>query len=128
MAASQPLLPANRSLHCEAKPELWLGRFAAGEHTIDTGDARPFKVPMYRYPPEALVEMEKILKDLLERGCVKPSESAWASSVVLAPKKDGTWRFAVAYRGVNRLTRSDVYPLPRINTMLDDLRNGGWFT
>ena len=52
---------------------------------------------------------------------IQPSSSSWASLVVLVKKKDLTLRFCVDYCGINSVTTSDQFPLPRINVMLDQL-------
>ena len=59
---------------------------------------------------------------------VQPSASAWASPIVIAPKKDGTSRFCVDYRRVNAVTKKDVYPLPRIDDILDTLGGAQYFS
>ncbi|CAM4613759.1 unnamed protein product [Caretta caretta] len=56
---------------------------------------------------------------MLELRVIKESDSAWASSVVLVPKRDGTVRFCVDYRKLHAVT--DTYPMPRIDDMLDML-------
>ena len=48
--------------------------------------------------------------------------------MVLARKKDGTWRFCVDYRKINSVTQRDVYPIPRIDESLDALGGRQWFT
>ena len=58
----------------------------------------------------------------------KPSSSPWCSPVVLVPKKDGTTRFYIDYRRLNSITKTDVYPLPRIDDILDTLGEKHYFS
>ena len=48
--------------------------------------------------------------------------------MVLVPKKDGSLRFCVDFRRLNSVTRKDVYPLPRVDDILDTLENARYFT
>ena len=57
-----------------------------------------------------------------------PSSSPWASPVVLVPKKDGSLRFCVDYRRLNSITVKDVYPLPRVDDILDALGGVKYFS
>ena len=68
------------------------------------------------------------VKEMLEGGQIEPSDSPWASPVVLVMKKDGSKRFCLDYRWLNSLTIKDVYPLPRINGSLRLLGNQQWFS
>ncbi len=69
-----------------------------------------------------------MITEMRERGIIRPSNSPWASPVVLVPKKDGQLRFCVDYRWLNSVTRKDVYPLPRIDDILDTLGKAKYFT
>lgn len=58
---------------------------------------------------------------MLDSGVVKESSSPWAAPVVLAKKKDDSWRFCVDYRKLNAVTHKDSFPLPRIEESLASL-------
>ena len=62
------------------------------------------------------------------QGIVRPSRSPWASPIVLVPKKDGSLRFCVDFRKLNSITKKDVYPLPRVEDILDTLGEAKYFT
>ena len=54
-------------------------------------------------------------------GVIEPSSAEWALSGVLVPKPDGTMRFCVDNRQLNKVTVRDVYLLPRIDDCIDFL-------
>ena len=61
------------------------------------------------------------VKKMLEQNIIQPSSSPWAAPVQLVSKKDGGVRFCIDYRKLNNQTKKDVYPLPRIDLILDAL-------
>ncbi|GFQ89857.1 transposon Tf2-12 polyprotein [Trichonephila clavata] len=65
---------------------------------------------------------------MLATGIIQPSESPWSFPVILARKKDNTWRFCVNHRRLNRIIKKDVYPLPRIDDTLDSLQGSKLFS
>ena len=98
------------------------------QHSIDTGDSRPIRQHVRRIPPSRREESRKLLQKMLERDVIQPSASPWVSPIVLVQKKKGSTRFCVDYRKVNKVTRKDAYPLPRIDDTLDTLSGAKWFS
>eukprot|EP00731_Ephydatia_muelleri_P033166 Em0025g122a len=114
-----------------------VGHTLATKHRIDTGNAPPVHCPPRRMPHAQKEEVRKLLRDMLEKRVIQPSDSPWSSPIVLVKKKDGSVRFRIDYRKVNAITRKDAYPLPRVDDTLDtlagsrlfttlDLKNGYW--
>jgi hypothetical protein len=62
-----------------------------------------------------LIELKKQIKELLEKGFIRPSSSPWGAPVIFVEKKDGTQRMCVDYRLLNEVTIKNKYPLPRID-------------
>ena len=73
-----------------SKDDKDLGRTSLVQHHIETGDAKPIKQAPRRLPPYHRREVERQVLDLLERGLIEPSDSAWASPVVMVKKGDGS--------------------------------------
>ena len=101
------------------EPNHPLGRTTLAEHPIDTGDSRPVKQRPYRIPVHLNAVVNNQVNDMLERGIIRGSNSPWSSPIVLAPKKDGDYRFCVDFRRVNSVTKKDAHPMPRIDEILD---------
>lgn len=91
-------------------------------HWIDTQGHAPIKcAPIRTSRAEMLIQYGEIDK-MHNAGVIQPSQSPWAFPVVLVRKKDGTTRFCVDYRALNKITKKDSYPLPRIEDILDGLQ------
>ena len=97
-------------------------------HHIDTGDARPLRQALRRYPAPHVEVISRQVDDMLAQGVIEPACSPWASNLVLVKKKDGSFRCCVDYRALNSVTRKDAYPLPRIDTCLDAMATASWFS
>lgn len=82
----------------------------------------------YRYPQLLKDEIEKQCEDMLCRGVIRASTSAFSSPVLLVRKKDGSWRFCVDYRALNAKTVRDVFPIPVVEELLDELKHFKFFT
>ncbi|KAL5781458.1 hypothetical protein ACOSP7_006487 [Xanthoceras sorbifolium] len=88
----------------------------------------PVSIPPYRM---ALAELKKLkiqLQELLEKGFIRPSVSAWGAPVLFVKKKDGSMRLCIDYRQLNKLTIKNKYPLPRIDDLFDQFRGASVFS
>ena len=65
--------------------------------------------------------MKDYIEEHLANGFIAPSESPAASPILFVKKKDGSLRLCVDYRGLNKVTVKNVYPLPLIHKLLDRL-------
>jgi hypothetical protein len=99
------------------------------EHTIDTSDAKPSNSRAYRQAPAMANIINETIERLLKTGAIRPSNSPWASPIVLV-KKPGInkWRMCIDYRAVNEVTQPDVYPIPPIDTLLYSMQGAKVFT
>ena len=104
------------------------GRSKSVQHEIETNEGRPVRCGPRRLAPAGLRREQDCVKEMLTGGQIEPSDSPWASPVVLVTKKDGSTRFCVDYRWLNAMTIKDAYPLPRIDDSLRLLGNQQWFS
>jgi hypothetical protein len=102
------------------KPEE-LGKTHLASHDIDTQNNPPVRQPPYRVSQFERAEISKEVQKMLDLGVIVPSVSPYASPVVLVSKPDGTWRFCIDYRKLNKITKVDVYPMPQMDDALDKL-------
>ena len=98
------------------------------QHRIYTEDQIPVSQRHRRIPPNQFEEVKEHLQTLLNRGVIRPSQSDYASPIVLVRKKSGALRLCVDYRRLNAKTRRDAFPLPRIDESLDALGGAKYFS
>ncbi|GJT37983.1 putative reverse transcriptase domain-containing protein [Tanacetum coccineum] len=84
--------------------------------------ATPITRAPYRVAPSEMKELSDQLKELSEKGFIRPSSSPWGAPVLFVKKKDGSFRMCIDYRELNKLTVKNRYPLPRIDDLFDQLQ------
>ncbi|GBG84196.1 hypothetical protein CBR_g38167 [Chara braunii] len=99
------------------------------EHSIQfVPDYRVHHQAPYRLSIPEATELKRQLEELLRRGFIKPSNSPWGAPVLFARKADGTLRLCIDYRGLNRYTVKNSYPMPRSDELFDRLAGNRFFT
>jgi len=131
-----PLPPVIHDIVHNEYPDVFPSSLPSGLPT-DRGDAMkietdptadpPFR-PVIRLSIAELDELRKQLDDLLSKGFIKPSTSPYGAPVLFVKKKDGSLRMCVDYRGLNRITKKNHHPLPRIDELIDRFRGAQFFT
>ncbi|GJZ18142.1 putative reverse transcriptase domain-containing protein [Tanacetum coccineum] len=82
----------------------------------------------YRLAPSEMKELSEQLKELSDKGFLRPSSSPWGAPVLFVKKKDGSFRMCIDYRELNKLTVKNRYPLPRIDDLFDQLQGSSVYS
>ncbi|GJZ37300.1 putative reverse transcriptase domain-containing protein [Tanacetum coccineum] len=82
----------------------------------------------YRLAPSETKELSDQLKELSDKGFIRPSSSPWGAPVLFVKKKDGSFRMCIDYRELNKLTVKNRYPLPRIDDLFDQLQGSSIYS
>ena len=90
-------------------------------HDVNVGDAKPIKQHPYRVNPIKREILSQEVKFMLENEIIEGSHSEWSSPCLLVPKPDKTYRFCTDFRKVNNVTKSDSYPIPRMEDCIDNV-------
>ncbi|GJX49577.1 putative reverse transcriptase domain-containing protein [Tanacetum coccineum] len=91
------------------------------------GVARVARAP-YRLAPSEMKELSDQLKELSDKGFIRPSSSPWGAPILFVKKKDGSFRMCIDYRELNKLTVKNRYPLPRIDDLFDQLQGSSVYS
>ncbi|GKA65662.1 hypothetical protein Tco_0765369 [Tanacetum coccineum] len=76
----------------------------------------------HRLAPSEMEELLGQLKELQDKGFIRPSLSPWGAPILSVKKKDGSFRMCIDYRELNKLTIKNRYPLPRIYGLFGQLQ------
>ena len=78
--------------------------------------------------PTKLKELKAQLKDLLDKGFIRPSMSPWRAPVLFVKKKDEYLRMCIEYLQLIKVTIKNNYSLPRIDDLFDQIQGASYFS
>lgn len=111
-----------------AKDDSDVGCIPDLELDLDLEDQTPVQKNYVAVPKPLYPEVKAYIEDLLNRNFIKKSSSSYSSPVMCVRKKDQSLRLYVDFRALNKKTRPDRHPIPRIQEMLDNLSGNSWFS
>ncbi|GJR68963.1 putative reverse transcriptase domain-containing protein [Tanacetum coccineum] len=109
------------------------------ETLIFHGDGMEFQIDLipgvtlvarapYLLAPSEMKELSEQLKELSDKGFIRPSSSPWGAPVLFVKKKDGSFQMCIDYRELNKLTVKNRYPLLRIDDLFDQLQGSSVYS
>ncbi|GJZ02486.1 putative reverse transcriptase domain-containing protein [Tanacetum coccineum] len=106
----------------EGKARLLMSTKTRDKKQEDIVVVRDFPKSPYRLAPSELEELSRQLKELQDKGFIRPNSSPWGASVLFVKKKDGSFRMCIDYIEWNKLTIKNRILLPRIDDLFDQLQ------
>ena len=120
------LLKRNRDLFFSEDKHL--GRTDIVKMRFDTGTHEPIKRRPYRTPLKQRKMVDLAIDEMMQAGIIKRSNSPWGFPIALVKKKDGTKRFCVDFRALNRVTKKYARAFPLIGDILASLGSAKYFS
>ena len=71
--------------------------------------------------PMKLQYLREVIQYLLDNDFIEPSQTDRSSPCIRVPKPDGTFRMCTDKRKVNSVTKTDPFPVPRMEDCIDDI-------
>nr|GEY44554.1 reverse transcriptase [Tanacetum cinerariifolium] len=91
-------------------------------------NTHPDNIRPYKHPPTQKDAIELMVKELLDSGVIRNSQSPFSSPIVMVKKKDGTWRMCIDYIQLNKATMKDKFPIPIVEELIDELSGSKFFS
>ncbi|GJS84237.1 putative reverse transcriptase domain-containing protein [Tanacetum coccineum] len=116
-----------RRISCRELPRLPPTRQVEFHIELIPGAAPVARAP-YRLAPAEMKELAEQLKELSDKGFIRPSSSPWGAPILFVKKKDGSFQMCIDYRELNKLTVKNRYPLLRIDDLFDQLQGSNIYS
>ena len=97
-------------------------------HDVDIEGSKPIKQHPYRMHPMKLQYLKEEVQYLLDNDFIEPRQNDWSSPCILVPKPDGTFHMCTDYRKVNSVTKTDSFPVPRMDDCIDNIGQAKYVT
>nr|GEY60409.1 putative reverse transcriptase domain-containing protein [Tanacetum cinerariifolium] len=98
------------------------------EDALIVPGAAPVVREPYRLAPSGMKDLSEQLKELSDKGVIRPSSSPWGAPVLFVKKKDESFRMCIDYRKLNKLTVKNRYPLPRIDDLFNQFQGSSVYS
>ena len=104
------------------------GRTDRIQHDIKLLTSEPIRTKGYSTPYKTRSVMETEIQDMLDLGVIEPSISPYSSPVILVPKRDGSVRFCIDFRKLNKVTEFDAEPMLNMEEIINRMSGHKYFT
>jgi hypothetical protein len=94
---------------------------------LQDGAQPPFG-PIYSLSQMELAALREYIDENLSKNFIRHSKSLAGAPILFIKKKDGSLLMYVDYRGLNKVTKKNRYPLPLISGLLEQLGSAKIFT
>nr|GEW20167.1 putative reverse transcriptase domain-containing protein [Tanacetum cinerariifolium] len=98
------------------------------EDALIVPGAAPVAWAPYRLAPSGMKDLSEQLKELSDKGSIRPSSSPWGAPVLFVKKKDGSFWMCIDYQELKKLTVNNRYLLPRIDDLFDQLQGSSVYS
>jgi hypothetical protein len=89
-------------------------------------------MPIFQYPyRKSIKEREEIqieIHKMLDAKIIRPSQSPWSAPILLLKKQDGSKRFCIDCRKINKVKIQDKLPMQRIDDIFDNFNGSEYFS
>ena len=105
-----------------------IGKAELHPHHIELLDNTPIWQKYRHFSRPINQEIEQQCQELLSNDIIEHSDSHWSSPIVPVRKRDGTLRLCIDYRKVNKITKTENFPMPNLMHDIYKAHNVKFFT